>query len=266
MKRRVGEAIVMLLILGGLVMALRQDLMNLALNQGKTRLLAGDVTGAETAFRRAAALGGDAAPLVYNVGVGMYRKGEFQQAQRMFSVTLATAGAGLQAATLYNRGNCLFRQGEQLAVRDQEAARTKFQEAIADYGKALSLSPGAADIGGNLARARARLARLANGNARVPDTARTKHVKSPEGAASPDSNAGTGHSPAPAPNQQMADGSAAQGASGTESPTTAGKPRRELTWNEAERLLNEARGREKLAGPPHAGNPNEPLAKPDKDW
>ena len=59
---------------------------------------------------------------------------------------------------------------------------------------------------------------------------------------------------------------AAQAADGADDALGKGKPRRDLTQPEVERLLNEARGRERPAGMPHAGNPAGKLAQPDKDW
>jgi len=250
----------LLLTLAGLAIILRHDLANLARYLGSARLQAGDVMGAAAAFRHAVALGGDAAPLAYNLGVSLYRKGEYLRAREQFAAALATAGPNLRAATLYNRGNCQFRQAERLAAGDQEAARRFFQEAISDYGKALALAPDAVDAGGNLNLARVRLAAL-GADAGNPHTAGAE--KPPQEKVGNGSKAGTKHAQ---PATKQAAAGAAQEAERADASATSGKTRRDLTRNEAERLLNEARGREKPAGMPHRGNRNGPLAKPDRDW
>ena len=269
MKLRHAQFLVMLIALAALALALRQDLSAYALQRGEARLLAGDVPGAEAAFRMAVTLGGDPALPAYNLGVGLYGKGAYSQAQRQFTGALASAGPGLAAAAHYNRGNSLFRQAERLAASDRQTAGRLFQAAVADYHKALALAPGAVDVGGNLELAQARLVAL--GNTPGQDAG---NRKTGEGAAKPSATeTGTGQqtgaretSVQPGSSRQKAAGSSAARSESPEGEASSGKSRRDLTRTEAERLLNEARGREKLAGMPHGGNPNRPQAKPDKDW
>lgn len=265
MKRRPVQAIVALLVMAGLAIALRQDLANLALYQGNARLRAGDVSGAEAAFARAVSLGGAAAPLAYNLGVSLYRKGEYLRAREQFAAALATAGPELKVAIHYNLGNCQFRQGERLATGDREAARRSFQEAAADYGKALALVPDASDAGGNLNLARARLAALGSERERDAGQGRGGTDQAQKSEAGNGQKEGSRQAQ-PAANQQKASAGAAQEAERADAAATLGKPHRDLTRHEAERLLNEARGREKPAGLPHGGKLDGQLAKPERDW
>jgi tetratricopeptide (TPR) repeat protein len=264
MMRRSIEMLLALLILAGLALALRQDLADLALSQGQARLRAGDLGGAAAAFARAAALGRDAAPLAYNLGVSLYRKGEYLRARDQFSAALATAGPELAAAIRYNRGNSQFRQGERLAGSDREAARAFFREAVADYGKALSLEPGAVDAGANLGLARERLAALGSEPARAGsrrDAGAERPGKSEAGSGKGQRAETTQAQPATG----QAAASRARAAARTDAVASPGKTRRDLTRQEAERLLNEARGREKPAGMPHGDHAGQ-SAKPDRDW
>jgi tetratricopeptide (TPR) repeat protein len=269
MTRALTNTLLGLLAVAGLTVTLQQDLSSLSLSQGTARLQTGDLSGAEMAFNRAISLGSDAAPLAYNLGVSLYRKGDFVRAQQQFATALATAGPDLAAAIHYNRGNSRFRQGELLAANDPQAARSLLSEAMADYRQALAGDPEATDAAGNLAAARLRLAALGkaaspDGSSRPPasdekragETAKDQGSKAESEPKKADSSS--------TPEATTAD--AAQAADGTDDSLGKGKPRRDLTQPEVERLLNEARGRERPAGVPHAGNPAGKLAQPDKDW
>ena len=264
MKHRPIHWLLVLLVLVGLALALRQDLANLALRQGNTHLRDGDATAAQAAYARAITLGQPAAPLAYNLGVSLYRKGDYPQAQAQFTAALAAAGPELAVAGYYNRGNSRFRQAERLVADDPAAARRSFQEAAADYAQALALAPGAADAHGNLGLARARLAGLEN-EAAPPERKRAA-------GADPAQKAEAGGGPKARTRQERpAAGQAAAGDAGKETAradaaASSGKTRRALSRQEAERLLNEARGRERPAGTPLHGRQDGQLAQPERDW
>lgn len=238
--------------------AVHRDLMQLSLFQGASRLLAGDVHGAEAALQRAHTLGAHSPALAYNLGVSHYRRGEYAQARRQF--TAALAATELAAASHYNLGNCRFREAEQLATSDPRAATALFQEAIGAYTEALALAPGARDAGANLNLARARHGTL------MASTGREAKSRPQPPAAPPQADAGQrGRAAAPgqaAPSQTAAGRSADPGA---ETPAQ-GKARRNLSRSEALRMLNEARGRELPAGPAHAGRHTGALAGAERDW
>jgi len=265
MKRRSVRILLALLVLAGLALALRQDLANLALYQGNARLHAGDIGGAQAAFARAVVLGGDAAPLVYNLGVSLYRKGEYLRAREQFAAALATAAPALKAAIHYNRGNCQFRLGERLAGSDPHAARRFFQEAIADYGKALAPAPDAADAGGNLNLARGRLAALGSAPANADKQRNVGADQAQQSVAGKGAQDATRQARAAA-SRQKASAGAAREAERADAAATAAKSRRDLSRSEAERLLNEARGREKPAGMLHSEKDVGRLARPEQDW
>ena len=256
MTRRPQTWLPALLLLASLGLALRQDLAHLAVRQGHGSLGRGDVPGAAAAFARAGALGQPAAPLAFNLGVTLYRAGDYPRARDQFTTALASADPALAAASHYNRGNSQFRLGERLAAGDREAARRLFQAAIADYGQA-----GTADARANLGLVRARLAVLggesAQGGERRP--AATAQAQPAGDGIGKDAKA------MPAAGQAAAAHTARE-AEHADAKASLGKTRPALSRQEAERLLNEARGRERPAGPLHAGSQNGPLAKPERDW
>ncbi len=261
------SAPLIVLLLAGLSLLLRQDLQNLALYQGSARLQTGDEAGAEAAYRRAAALGAANAPLTYNLGVNLYRKGDYPRAGELFAAALATARPDLTVAVRYNLGNSEFRQAERLSVDHPEAARRLMRQAIADYGLALAQTPNASDVVANLGLAQARLAALGEGTGGERGQGKKMPAARANPAGQPAAGGGartkTGQTRPTAGSSAKADAHEAAQADKTAS---SGKPRPELTPSQAERLLNEARGREKPTGLLHADTQNGALAKPDKDW
>jgi tetratricopeptide (TPR) repeat protein len=259
MKRRVW----LLFFLALLGLTLRQDLANLARVQGQARLQAGDVAGAERLRERVLALGSEVTDLDYNLGVAHYRKGAFTLARQRFSEALATAEPGLAAAIHYNLGNTHFRQGEGLARHDTAAAAAHFREAMADYRRVLSLTPRATDADANLRLAQVRYttlaARAAPGTRRSPerDSGRQGEGGADQGDRRRSESTAVQGKAAPGAAQEAARADASAG---------AGKARRDLTRSEAERLLNDARGRELAVGLPHVGRHAGQLAGPEKDW
>lgn len=256
MRRRAVYIVLIPVILAALALALRQDLSSLALRTGEQRLGAGDVQGAWQAFQRAIALGVDAAPLRYNLGVTHYRNGQYAQARSQFDAAIARAGSGLLPAALYNRGNALFRQAERSAPHDPAAATRLFQAAIADYDKALALMPGAMDANANLGLARQRLAVL-QGRAGA-DNVPPKGANQGQAAEKPAGQASRSGVTRP--------GRAEGKPKASNDPSASGRARKTLSQAEVERLLNDARGRDLPAGALHGGGDPGRQSRPDRDW
>lgn len=266
MKRRFGLLVLVLLALAALAAALRHDLANLAIRQGAGRLSDGDWAGAQAAFARAIALGRDSALLRYDLGVSLYRGGEFDQARQQFEAALVSAPPDMVVAVRFNRGNSYYRLAERRAGGDREAAEKFLRAAIADYGEALVHDPAAADARGNLDLSRSRLAALTA--AAGGDQARQSRRPGAErqaGAAASGPETAAGRQQAVPGQPAAADGSAGR-ADSPVPPGSTGKARRDISRTEAERLLNDARGREQLAGSLHGGRPHGQVAQPEKDW
>jgi Ca-activated chloride channel homolog len=67
--------------------------------------------------------------LYYNLGVGLYKKGDYQQAVEHFTKALITENVDLEARANFNIGNCRFRQGEEAEKDDLVKAVELYREA-----------------------------------------------------------------------------------------------------------------------------------------
>jgi tetratricopeptide (TPR) repeat protein len=270
MKRRLRTVVVALCVLAGLGLALRHDVIDLLQARGRAQLQQGDVASARAAFARAVGLGGDSAPLTYDLGVALYRHGDFAGAQQKFAIAMGATAPDLAVAARFNRGNSVFRQGESLAAGDRQAAARMFEAAVADYRAVLAHSPGAADARDNLSLAEARLAALESQAAanEIPSAAATAAPQFATGAKGNGDARGEGRSSPRPPSDPRPAAPRTAGAGDRPKPTASasGKSHPDLTPDEVERILNDARGREKLTGLPHHARSQDALAKPDKDW
>ena len=237
-----------------LALALRRDLADLAVRQGDAKLLAGDAAGAAMSYGHAISIGHDAAPLAYNLGVSLYRQGDYLRARDRFAAATAMAAA----VSHYNLGNCLFRLGER-AAGDREQARRYYLDAVSEYG--MVSTP---DAAANRNLARMRLAALAGAgeNAGNRERQRAGEAGRPAGGdAIPRQGGGQG--------QAAGAKDSTRGATRAERPHPAaaeGKSRYSLTRQEAERLLSEARGRERPAGLLQERQQALQTARPERDW
>ncbi|WP_085939139.1 tetratricopeptide repeat protein [Sinorhizobium sojae] len=106
---------------------------------GNARLKAGDLEGAEEAFRTALQINPQDAEALLGLGTAQLRKGEAQSAAR----TLAPAAQALNSVVAYNRlGTALVFSGDGAAAKEA-------------FSKALSLQPANLDTATNLALAEA---------------------------------------------------------------------------------------------------------------
>jgi tetratricopeptide (TPR) repeat protein len=256
------KAALALLALALLALALRHDLIELALRQGAARLQTGEVAGAGKAIGNVATLGGDAAPLAYNLGDHLYRQNQYAEARKRYAEALTTAAPALAADLHFNLGNTAYREAAALAAQNPAAASGGYRQAIAEYDQALALRP-ATDAGANRALARAQATLLADRLAR--DAARQKADNPPPPNADTNGKP-NGRRAGSRPNDKNAANQYTRQAKPAEDPTTRGKTRHAVTPQQAERLLNEARGREKLAGLPSRHPAPGKLATPEMDW
>jgi tetratricopeptide (TPR) repeat protein len=264
-------ALITLLALTGLAVTMRHDLVLLAWRQGNDRLRAGDYRGALSALHRAAAGMPHVLPLAFNAGVAHYRLGEYQEARSRFAAAAASADPALRGAARYNLGNCAFRQGERLVVTCRPAAMRLFQEAVREYEQALAITPSAVDASHNLAVVRIRLAGLAGGEDR---DSRSGAAQSGDRAGNDTARSGIqdeealreGESSVGRRTEHDKETAGRSPGDKSDSPAQSDKALPKLTRDEAERLLNEARGREALSAAPTAKEGRGRLARPEKDW
>lgn len=269
MKRRAIRALVALLALAGLAAVVRHDLAMLAWRKGDNLLRAGDFRGAAAAYRRADGVS-PSLPVLFKEGVALYRLGEFRQAASRFTAASAAAEPRLRAAARYNMGNCAFRQGERLAATDQQGARRFFREASAEYEQVLAIPPGAADARQNLAVVRARLAGAAGMEGEDPrkrpqasDADRTGNGATGKGKG--EERQHSGDQSAGRERESGKEGANRSRSGKPDTPAHGKKSAPKLTRDEAEQLLNEARGREAVSTAfPVRGIGR--AARPEKDW
>lgn len=269
MRPRLFRAALAILVLGMLAVALRHDLADRAVAQGTARLHDGDVAGAEAAFARAAGLGRRVEPLRYNLGVAYYQQGDYVRARRQFDVALAAAESHLMPSAHFNRGNALYRQAERLSGQDGQAALQLYRQAIADYRRALVLAPGSGDARDNLHLAQARYRALVVGQGRH-QPGRQPGMEPPRavaGSGSPSRQADTPRSAG----RDAADASRSPGQSTAQADTQgasmgSGRSAPALSQDEVERLLNDARGRERPMGRLHGDDRPGLSAAPARDW
>lgn len=277
MRLRAIPAVITALFLAGLGVTARHDLTLLAWRQGTDLLRAGDYRGALALLGRADRGTPRFLPVAFNAGVARYRLGDFQGARERFAVAAASDDPLLRGAARYNLGNCAFRQGERLAVTDREAARRLFQEAAREYRQALAISPGAADARHNLAFVGTRLADQAGAGGRdsrsgadqsgdrAGNGAAQSGTQGKEAKREGESSNGTGRRK----ESGKESGKETAGRSPGDRPEASaqsGKAQQQLTSNEAERLLNEARGREAISASLSTKGDRGRLARPEKDW
>jgi tetratricopeptide (TPR) repeat protein len=80
----------------------------------------------------------DLGVLTYNIGVAMYRKGDYLKAAESFSKAAITGDRDLKQKAHYNLGNCIYRSGQQDEDID-EAARL-YRKALDHYNRAIALN------------------------------------------------------------------------------------------------------------------------------
>jgi len=81
--------------------------------------------------------------LHFNAGAAAYRDGQYDQAAKQFNDALASPDLSLQAPAYYNRGNSLYRLGEN--APDPKKRIDNWKKSLKDYELSLKLNPQDAD-------------------------------------------------------------------------------------------------------------------------
>lgn len=249
-----------------LAFALRLDLRQFAGQRAQALLDADRPQAAQTAYRLAVVLGLDPAVPAHALGVHHYRAGRHEQARQQFSAAIDLAGPARLPDLYYNRGNSHFRLAEASAEAERDAAATRYARAVADFERALALQPDAADARANLRLARARLAQAQVGEQTAGTPSGEVPARAQADARRPDTQrAEAGSAPAESADAAASDAGGGDDAPSGSDPTGGGTPR-ELTPDEAARLLRDARAREGVRGMPLAADRHATSQSPDKDW
>jgi tetratricopeptide (TPR) repeat protein len=107
------------------------------------------------AYSKAAALAPGSPCLFFNLGDALYKTESYRKAGATFEhAARHSTDPVLMSRSLYNAGNCAFRQAEQEQARDLTAAITDCERSISQYEKALVGAPNFRPAVENLATAR----------------------------------------------------------------------------------------------------------------
>lgn len=275
MRRRLLGSMVALLLVAGLLLALGNDLALRAWRQGRERLGAGDPQGALALLHQAERRRPGSYPVAFDSGVAYYRLGLLTEAAERFTAASRASDPLLRSAALYNLSNCLIRQGQRGAAGDRQGSRRLYQQAAGEYQRALALLPDAADARHNLSVARLLLSeqsgsgRAGGGSARR-GTGSSGAAGKEEGAARRGKEggaAGRAESTGAAREKgRLAGESGAHREERSRAVAPAGKGRHQLSRDQAERLLNEARRGEAVSAALQVKGAPGRQARPEKDW
>lgn len=127
-------------------------------SQALKRYQAGDYTLARLDYEQLLQRKPNDLRLHFNVGAAAYQAQDFELALAHFTAVLTTQDLSLQQRAYYNRGNALFRLGED--VSDSDRKQELWKEAISSFQSALKLNPQDADAQCNLAVVKQRLERF----------------------------------------------------------------------------------------------------------
>jgi Ca-activated chloride channel family protein len=118
--------------------------------QDATRALeAGEYQKALDGYREAAVEFPDSPELAYNQAIAQYRLRDFEKARELFNQALSTRDLGLEANIKFNLGNCAYAEALEHLNNLQEAI-DKLRLAISHYRDALELNPDDDDARANI--------------------------------------------------------------------------------------------------------------------
>ena len=238
-----------------LILSVRSDLSSWRLQSGYKAFQRGDLDCAFSAWSSV----GNRQEAVYNRAVIQARKGNGDKAALLFSHSAAGNDPAIRRHSLYNHGTLLLRQGRAALAADQEKARQAFAAAETQLKAAVLLDPRDSDAEHNGIVARDSLAQVSA----LIASRREEKKKAPEkGAPEKSETAKNG-----AEKGKQTDKPGKAGAE-TDSGEGKGKSRSapEMSKSDAERLLNDARGRETLRSATAAGTKPGAVSPPEKDW
>jgi hypothetical protein len=196
---------------------------------------------------------------VYNRAVVQARKGSADKAAQLFSSSAAGTDPDIRQRSLYNHGTLLLQQGRGAMVANQEKARELLATADTQLNAARKLNPRDNDAQFNAVVARDSLAQV---NALIA-AKRGEKKKVPENGAPEKTE--TAQNSAEKGKQTDTPGKAgAETDSGEGKGKTRSAP--EMSRGDAERLLNDARGREALRSATAARTKPGAVSPPEKDW
>ncbi|MDD2732472.1 MAG: hypothetical protein PHF56_00910 [Desulfuromonadaceae bacterium] len=248
--KRIAVPLIYVVALLLLIWSVSSDLSYWRLQSGYAAFQRGDLDGAFSAWSSA----GNQQEAVYNRAVIQARKGRGDSAAQLFIESAAGTDPAIRQRSLYNHGTLLLQQGMGVMAVNQEKARESFALADIQLSAAVTLDPRDSDALHNAEVARDSLAQV---NALIA-AKRGDQKKVPEQPETAKKSAEKG---------KQTDKPGKAGAE-TDSGEGKGKARSapELSRSDAERLLNDARGREALRSATAARTKTGAVSPPEKEW
>lgn len=238
-----------------LLSALRLDIFRYRMERGYASYQRGEMDASLAYWSRL----GSRAEGAFNRGVAQFRKGDPARAAGEFRNAAASDDLSLRQRSLYNLGTALLESGNNKIPKEPEQAHRDLEAATAALQGALRLDPGDGAARQNEAIARSRLAEV---TLRLADK---RGEKGKSIASRPDNNGDNRGD-----NSRKGEQSDKPGRPGKPDNEGNGKgearPAPAMTRDQADRLLNDARGREALRSSTAAGAKSSETTPPEKDW
>jgi tetratricopeptide (TPR) repeat protein len=243
-----------LLAAGATLLALRVDLSRWQIARGDRFFRSGDLHGALEAWSSPLITPSSRTQALIGRGAAHYRLGELAKATSDFKAAATSSDADLRQQALYNLGTTLLATEQTQRSAKQGDHERLLTEAVQQLQTATELNPADAAAKHNRGVAQARLTALLRGQAGAK-TSRQSQENNPE-------KSDRLKKPGQAGTQGGQPGAA------TELDSSAGRRRAApaMTSEQALRMLDDARGREALRSGVAAGNRQEKLSPPEKDW
>jgi len=112
---------------------------------------AGDYEKAVELFTKASELEPESVEINYNLGIALYRSGNYEEARNYFEyVAMLDAPADMRSRCWYNLANCLIQNAEQIRQQDPYSALEFYQQSAYFYRVALDCDPNNANAAYNL--------------------------------------------------------------------------------------------------------------------
>jgi len=254
MNRRFIIRVLLLLTAGAALLALRLDLSRWQITRGERLFRSGDLNGAIEAWSSALILPSTRPQALIGRGAAHFRRGELATATSDFKTAAASGDADLRQQALYNLGTTLLVREQAERSTKQDDHKRLLAEAVSSLQTATALNPSDAAAKHNRDFAQARLTALPRGEPAAAPTKQSREKK-PELAD-------------PRKKPEQAGTKNGRPGTATELDSSAGRRRAApaMTSEQAIRMLDDARGREALRSAVAAGNRQEKLSPPVKDW
>jgi Ca-activated chloride channel family protein len=109
-------------------------------SEGEQAYKAGDYQKASIFYDKLLKKHPDDPKLQYNYGTASYKNKKFDEAIAAFTNALKTKNLKLQEEAYYNRGNALYRKGQETLKNDSQTTLAKWQQAVDSYNASLELN------------------------------------------------------------------------------------------------------------------------------